>query len=196
MNATGARVIPEIESAVSEKDDRNEENEVVAPSTPPVIRKDAFYQGSLENIPMFNENIDEYHKRIIVPRQSTEQHGSVANPHDIKVESFFSELKREVGVKFLLDGAFLLFTISNFMTSIGFNVPYNFAHDLAKDAKVIEEHREKVIMSIGLSNAVGRIIIGFLGDRKKVFIILISCFPSIKHFVFFSFRLIDFIFII
>jgi hypothetical protein len=178
-NASEARPVPELSSAHSDNDDNDEKNEHAQPRTPPVIRKDAFYQGSLENIPLYKENIKEYHRQIIVSHETTNQSDSTAHAGDVKVKGFFSELKGEIGIKFLADNAFLLFTISNFMTSLGFNVPYNFAHDLAKDAKVVEHHREYVIMSIGLSNALGRIIIGYLGDRKAVFIIFI-CFSCME----------------
>lgn len=187
-NVSEARALPEMSTATSGDDDNDEENDVVRPCTPPVIRKDVLCQGSLENTPIFKENIDEYHKRITIPCRSLEQRGSIANPYDKKNKSFFSKLKHEIGVKFLLKPAFLLFTFSNFMTSLGFNVPYNFAHDLAKDAHVIEEYREYVIMSIGISNGVGRIIIGCLGREKKVFIVFILSFRDIEHICILSLR--------
>ncbi|CAF2861489.1 unnamed protein product [Rotaria sp. Silwood2] len=158
----------------TQSDDENEEEDehLASRASPAVIRKDAMYQGSLENIPLYKENIEEYHRKIITPLEVTDQPASstaaATNVDHIKVKGFFGELKAEVGIKFLADGAFLLFTISNFLTSLGFNVPYNFAHDLAKDAHVVEHQREYVIMSIGLSNAIGRIIIGYLGDHKKI----------------------------
>ncbi|CAF5015300.1 unnamed protein product, partial [Rotaria sp. Silwood1] len=156
-------------------DENNEESEHRAPhASSAAIRKDAIYQGSLENIPLYKDNIEEYHRKIIVLPEVTDQAASnttaaaTTNIDNVKVKGFFGELKGEVGIKFLADSAFLLFTISNFLTSLGFNVPYNFAHDLAKDVHVVEHQREYVIMSIGLSNAIGRIIIGYVGDRKKI----------------------------
>ncbi|CAF1034801.1 unnamed protein product [Adineta steineri] len=53
-------------------------------------------------------------------------------------------------------------------TTEGFNVVYNFADDLANDAKVIKDQRTYIVMSIGLSNIFGRLIIGSLGDLKWV----------------------------
>lgn len=172
--------LPDVSSAQSDNDE--EESKNVSSHSPATIRKDAMYQGSLENIPLYKKNIDDYHRQIIVTCEAanqTAEHPSstttgAVDVENIRVKGFIGELKSEVGIRFLADGAFLLFTISNFLTSLGFNVPYNFAHDLAKDAQVVEDHREYVIMSIGLSNAIGRIIIGFLGDREKVFIIYIS----------------------
>ncbi|CAF5007572.1 unnamed protein product, partial [Rotaria sp. Silwood1] len=165
------------DDATQSDDENKEEIKHLAPlASSAVIRKDAMYQGSLENILLYKDNIEEYHRKIIAPLEVTDQPASntaATNVDHAKVKSFFGELKAEVGIKFLADGAFLLFTISNFCTSLGFNVPYNFAHDLAKDAYVAEHQREYVIMSIGLSNAIGRIIIGYLGDHKKVCIIYV-----------------------
>ncbi|CAF5147714.1 unnamed protein product, partial [Rotaria sp. Silwood1] len=52
--------------------------------------------------------------------------------------------------------------------SLGFNVVYNYADDLANDSNVQKDDRTYIVMSIGLSNIFGRIIIGYFGDRKSV----------------------------
>ncbi|CAF1455206.1 unnamed protein product, partial [Didymodactylos carnosus] len=141
------------------------------------IRKDAMYQGSLNNIPLYNDDTDEYHRQVITTSDAEKQpvltageidSKTIPNKSNEKATSFINQLANEVDLKLLGDTAFALFTISNFLTSLGFNVPYNFAHDLAKDSRVKESQREYVIMSIGLSNAVGRILIGYLGDCKLV----------------------------
>lgn len=121
-------------------------------------RKDAQYQGDLQNIPMFNENPSEYHRQMI--RTTDEQ-----TIEEIK-KSFFTQIAEQIDLKLLEDLAFALFAVSNFLTSLGFNVPYNFANDLATDAKVPEHQRKMIIMSIGISNCFGRVVIGFLADRK------------------------------
>ncbi|CAF4597398.1 unnamed protein product [Rotaria sp. Silwood1] len=66
------------------------------------------------------------------------------------------------------DAAFALFVISNVLTNLGFYVLYNFAHDLAADAKVIEHKRHWIIMSIVICTCFGRVIIGYLADRSWV----------------------------
>ena len=121
-------------------------------------RKDATYQGSLHNIPLFNENPDEYHRQMIT---TTEQINQIQPK-----KSFFSQIAEQIDLKLLKDLSFALFAVSNFLTSLGFNVPYNFANDLAGDAKVVEHRRHWILMSIGISNCFGRVIIGFLADKK------------------------------
>lgn len=83
-------------------------------------------------------------------------------------KSFLNQIIEQIDLKLLKNAAFTLFVVSNFLTSLGFNVIYNFADDLANDSKVIKEHRTYIVMSIGLSNILGRFIIGYLGDRKWV----------------------------
>ena len=83
-------------------------------------------------------------------------------------KSFLNQIIEQIDLKLLKNAAFTLFVVSNFLTSLGFNVIYNFADDLANDSKVIKEHRTYIVMSIGLSNILGRLIIGYLGDRKWV----------------------------
>ncbi|CAF1200321.1 unnamed protein product [Adineta ricciae] len=83
-------------------------------------------------------------------------------------KSFFKQIRDEIDLNLFRDVAFNLFVFSNFLTSLGFNVIYNFADDLASDAKVVKDLRTYIVMSIGLSNIVGRIVIGFLDDRKLV----------------------------
>ncbi|CAF3917177.1 unnamed protein product [Rotaria sordida] len=83
-------------------------------------------------------------------------------------KSFFHQRIEQIDLNLLKNSAFTLFTISNFLTSLGFNVVYNFADDLANDSNVIKDQRSYIVMSIGLSNIFGRLIIGYFGDRKCV----------------------------
>ncbi|CAF1493100.1 unnamed protein product, partial [Didymodactylos carnosus] len=66
----------------------------------------------------------------------------------------------------LKDYAFILFLISNLLTNFGFNVPYSFTEDLAKQHGIREESKH-ITMAIGIGSIAGRVVIGFLGDIKK-----------------------------
>ncbi|CAF3564771.1 unnamed protein product [Rotaria socialis] len=136
----------QLDKIVSKEDDE----EIVLP------RKDATYQGSLHNIPLYNEDQDEYHRQML-------------NVNEIETKkSFFGKIAEQIDLNLLKDFSFALFAISNFLTSLGFNVPYNFANDLAGDANVVQHKRHWIIMSIGVSNCLGRVIIGYLADRSWV----------------------------
>ncbi|CAF4147025.1 unnamed protein product [Adineta steineri] len=67
-------------------------------------------------------------------------------------KSFFGQIIEQIDLNLVKNTAFTLFSVSNFLASLGFNVIYNFADDLANDSKVIKEHRTYIVMSIGLSN--------------------------------------------
>ncbi|CAF1215472.1 unnamed protein product [Rotaria sordida] len=132
-----------------------------------VSRKDAVYQGSLHNIPLYNEDTNEYHRQMITTSDMTNETMD-ETIKKVQKKSFFSKIVEQIDLSLLKDAAFALFAISNFLTSLGFNVPYNFANDLAADAQVIEHKRHWIIMSIGIANCFGRVIIGYLADRRWV----------------------------
>jgi len=83
-------------------------------------------------------------------------------------KSFFQQITEQIDLQLFKDAALTLFIISSVLASLGFNVVYNFADDLANDSKVIKDHRTYIIMSIGLSNIFGRAIIGYLGGLDAV----------------------------
>ena len=68
----------------------------------------------------------------------------------------------------LKDAIFLMFVISNFCTSIGFNMPFIFLTDRAVDEGISEEQAKWLVSIIGISNTVGRVLFGFMADKKGV----------------------------
>ena len=62
---------------------------------------------------------------------------------------------------------FLLFAISNFLTSLGFNAPYIYINDQAISHGISQEHADILLQIIGISNMIGRIVLGFLSDLKQ-----------------------------
>lgn len=66
------------------------------------------------------------------------------------------------------DPVFLIFTLSNFLTSIGFNIPYVY---IAAQAEVLNMNKEQasyLLSIIGIANTVGRIILGYISDKPWV----------------------------
>ncbi|CAF0760250.1 unnamed protein product [Rotaria sordida] len=76
---------------------------------------------------------------------------------------FIHELSNEIDLTLFKNNAYILFVISNFLTNLGFNMPDNFANDLAIDENIIEHRRHWIIKSIGINNCIGHVIIEFLG---------------------------------
>ena len=92
----------------------------------------------------------------------------VVTVEKLPTKSFFAQIIEQIDLKLLKNGAFTLFVVSNFLASLGFNVIYNYADDLANDSNVVKDYRSYIVMSIGLSNILGRFSIGYLGDQKWV----------------------------
>lgn len=68
----------------------------------------------------------------------------------------------------LKDPVFILYTLSNFATSLGFNVPYVYLADQAKLLDLTPEQGSYLIAIIGMANTFGRIILGYLSDKPWV----------------------------
>ena len=66
------------------------------------------------------------------------------------------------------DPVFILFTLSNFLTSIGFNIPYVYIVSRAKSLGMSDGDASLLLAIIGIANTVGRIILGYISDNPKV----------------------------
>lgn len=66
------------------------------------------------------------------------------------------------------DPIFVLFTVSNFATSLGFYVPYFCLADQAHILNLTKEDAGILLSIIGFANTLGRIILGFLSDKSWV----------------------------
>uniref|UniRef100_T1GDJ5 Major facilitator superfamily (MFS) profile domain-containing protein n=1 Tax=Megaselia scalaris TaxID=36166 RepID=T1GDJ5_MEGSC len=66
------------------------------------------------------------------------------------------------------DWVFIIFVVSNFCTSIGFNVPYVYLPSVAKDYKLSITESSTLLGIIGIANTVGRIILGYFSDKAYV----------------------------
>ncbi|XP_045199403.2 monocarboxylate transporter 12-like [Mercenaria mercenaria] len=86
---------------------------------------------------------------------------------NIPADMYYS-LKNMCDLSLLKDLIFLMFVISNFCTSIGFNMPFIFLTDRAVDEGISEESAKWLVSAIGISNTVGRVLFGFLADRQGV----------------------------
>lgn len=68
----------------------------------------------------------------------------------------------------LKDVIFIIFVVSNFCTSIGFNMPYVYVVAQADAIKLTSEQSSYLISIIGVSNTVSRIILGYVSDKSWV----------------------------
>lgn len=68
----------------------------------------------------------------------------------------------------LKDPIFIIFTVSNFLTSVGFNVPYVYLAPQANVLGIDTRLASYLLGIIGIANTVGRIILGYLSDKPWV----------------------------
>jgi len=68
----------------------------------------------------------------------------------------------------LKDVIFVIFSVSNFCTSIGFNVPYLYVAAYAETLNISKTEASYLIATIGVANTVGRIILGYISDKPWV----------------------------
>jgi len=75
-----------------------------------------------------------------------------------------------VDINLLMNPVFLLFAISNFLTSIGFNAPLVFLPDRAEiQLGISRDSASWILSSFGIANTVGRVFVGYLSDREWPF---------------------------
>jgi Major Facilitator Superfamily len=139
-------------------------------SQPPVLkmmsRKDVFYTQSLVNIPMYKNDPNMYHKSItsVAEVDGTAEEGK----HSICGKDVWHTLSELMDLRLMLDVVFVLFAISNFLTSIGFVVPYIFLPARGRKRGLSESESAWLISAVGISNTIGRVVFGYIADFKFV----------------------------
>jgi len=135
-------------------------------------RKDIFYSGSLLNIPEYKKDPARYRRSMMDCKEedlspSTEEPQS--NICCIKADSKQAKiLHKMLDFSLFKDPIFMMYATSNFLTSIGFNVPYVFTVDRAELWGMDGKDAAFLLSVIGISNTVARLILGWLSDRTWV----------------------------
>ncbi|XP_012158740.1 monocarboxylate transporter 12 [Ceratitis capitata] len=139
-----------------------------------MYRPDILYQGSILNIPEYTASRHDLSSSGMMKRYGSVRRQSHAEEivkccgcitcsketHDTFVEMMnFALLK---------DAVFMLFALSNFFTSIGFNVPYIYIAAQAETLQLNSAQSSYLIAVIGVANTIGRIILGYLADKPWV----------------------------
>ena len=95
-----------------------------------MYRKDALYSGSMLNIPEYRADPKGFSGSVMRIPEDTRS-GTSAGDDKIKVcglipceKESYDAYKEMMDFNLFKDPVFILFTVSNFCTSIGFNVPY------------------------------------------------------------------------
>ncbi len=121
---------------------------------------------SLQNIPLtcFDTNsLKEIEREL---KSNGEYIDCVDQSEKSKLKIFKEKLNETIDFSLFKSILFLFFVISNFLTSLGFNVPYIYIVDQATLLNIKPELADLLLSTIGISNSIGRLILGFLGDLK------------------------------
>ncbi|XP_026756922.1 monocarboxylate transporter 12 [Galleria mellonella] len=124
-------------------------------------RPDVLYQGSMNSLAKFRAASPER----ILPREPKEEIEDKCGWLPCSAESK-AALSEMLDLSLLIDPIFVLFSLSNFLTSIGFYIPYVYIVPMSDKMKVTNP--AYLISIIGASNLVGRIILGYISDKPWV----------------------------
>ncbi|VDM59596.1 unnamed protein product [Angiostrongylus costaricensis] len=149
-------------------------------------RKDVFYTGSITNVTEFNEHPDKFrstgslHRRTAsvtvsvsaeklkeVKEASEEVSEDNSNTDNTEGKHMFRTISKMLSLSLLLDPIFLIFAISNLLTSVGFNSPLYFLPLHATKGVGLDTVRSSRVLSVfGLCNTLGRIVFGVVADHR------------------------------
>uniref|UniRef100_A0A8D9EVM3 Monocarboxylate transporter 9 n=1 Tax=Cacopsylla melanoneura TaxID=428564 RepID=A0A8D9EVM3_9HEMI len=126
-------------------------------------KKDILYFGSVKSIAdhstVPSTEMTVPNEEVVDVKEEPENQGCLSA--DTK-----QTLKEMLDMGLLKDPIFILFTISNIFTSIGFNVPYLYLVKLAEVRKV--ENGDTLLSIIGAANMVSRVVLGYFSDKPYV----------------------------
>ncbi|XP_032529761.1 monocarboxylate transporter 12 [Danaus plexippus] len=124
-------------------------------------RPDVLYQGSMTSLARFR-GVSPERVQLSFKREEREQScGWLPCSEESK-----AALAEMLDISLLVDPVFILFALSNFLTSIGFYIPY--VYTVPMSAALGIENSAYLISIIGASNLVGRIILGYISDKPWV----------------------------
>ncbi|XP_044266124.1 monocarboxylate transporter 5 [Tribolium madens] len=147
----------------------------------PLDKPDVFYQGSLMNIPAYRSRLDlknkeeiaflgRRHSSITYRRRHVDNNkpettlcGCIPCSQETK-----DTLKEMLDFSLFHDWIFILFITSNFLTSIGFNIPYVYIVPKAKSMNLSAKEASMLLSIIGFANTIGRIVLGYFSDKAWV----------------------------
>ncbi|XP_067949510.1 monocarboxylate transporter 12-like [Watersipora subatra] len=137
----------------------------------PLHRKDVFYSGSLQNIPLYTQNKSDYvtsNMSIVHSLHQAQYPAQAGKKSQGRCGNFAGSFKSLIDFSLLKDWAFVLFLLSNFFTSLGFNAPFLFIPDRAKEYNISSGKAAFLVSIVGIANTVGRIMFGFIADLRRV----------------------------
>lgn len=148
----------------------------------PLYRDDAFYQGDVKNLHEYQKSMMDTTKETrtgLEYRLAVSRAAAVTDLQERR--GIFTTAARRVlstmmDPKLLRKCSFLMLCLSGFFTYVGFLVPYVYLKDRNSLAGIDHNHCTWFVSAIGLSNVIGRIVLGFLACKiDPLFIAGFSC---------------------
>jgi len=137
--------------------------------TGPMARKDVFYTKSLDHIPQYRADREEYIRSMTSLREQPEPEPDKSFLARIGItEEMRQTISEMMDFRLLLDVVFILFAVSNLLTSIGFVVPYIFLPNRGLRFGFTSSESSWLISMVGISNTIGRVVFGYIADMKFV----------------------------
>ncbi|XP_046677004.1 monocarboxylate transporter 12 [Homalodisca vitripennis] len=131
-----------------------------------MYRKDVLYRGSLHNIPPENRKNSSIPEKVMMGKEQDDK-VVVCGCFPCHQETR-DTLNEMLDLSLLKDPIFIIFSLSNFFTSIGFYVPYTFIVAMAEVQGLSKPDQSFLLAVIGVANTVGRIVLGYLSDKTWV----------------------------
>ncbi|KAL3989308.1 Major Facilitator Superfamily protein [Acanthocheilonema viteae] len=141
----------------------------VSESTGFITVKDVFYTGSMNELPQV-----EWHRSLASLNMKDDKLKSVEemvmNQEEEEKVNRAREILRTIekmtDISLFANPIFLLYAISNLLTSIAFNSPLVFLPSHATNLGLTPAQSASVISAFGFMNTIGRLLIGLISDRK------------------------------
>ncbi|GBP31160.1 Monocarboxylate transporter 9 [Eumeta japonica] len=124
-------------------------------------RPDVLYQGSMTSLSKHRPPSPERALSSKYKEDPKQRCGWLPCSDDFK-----AVLSEMLDLSLLVNPVFLLFSLSNFLTSIGFYIPYVYTVPMLKEMGI--ENPEYFISIIGAANSIGRVILGYISDKPWV----------------------------
>uniref|UniRef100_A0AC35U2J7 MFS domain-containing protein n=1 Tax=Rhabditophanes sp. KR3021 TaxID=114890 RepID=A0AC35U2J7_9BILA len=148
--------------------------------------KDVFYQGSVTHLPEYQKEGEKF-RSVHSLHSRTASHGaadlkkvgfeedekqlvSQSTDAGVKEQSgFMKAINKYTDLSLLQDPIFILFAVSNFFTSVGFNAPMAFLVSHGVRLGLTNENASLIMSAWGICNTVGRVVFGLISDMKFPF---------------------------
>lgn len=137
----------------------------------PLDRDDAFFTGSVQKLPQYLQNPNNYHASVTrVP--------DVDEPKDACSkccpESARRTLLTMMDFTLFKSMSFVLLCFSSFLTFVGFFVPFMFLAARAEVGNASKEEASFLLSIVGITNTIGRVICGAIADHPKVSVLFLN----------------------